>query len=297
MSKKKKEAALLSVLAAVVLTSFKLVVGIITGSLGILSEALHSALDLVAAVVTYFSVRVSDKPADRDHNYGHGKVENLSALIETLLLLITCVWVVYEALHRLISGNTHIEVSVWSFVIVIGSIVIDVNRSRMLYKVAKETNSQALEADALHFRTDIWSSMVVLLGLVFAKFDVFWADSVAAIAVALIILSVSYKLGKKAVDVLLDKAPETSLDVARQIIKDHPQVLDYHGLKARTAGADTFIKVNIHLDPELKLIDVHTLCDAIEKEIQERIPRSEIYIHTEPHEPSHTTSESGDDLK
>jgi cation diffusion facilitator family transporter len=215
MSKEKRAAALMSVVAAVFLTGFKLLIGLLTGSLGILSEALHSALDLVAAVVTFFSVRVSDKPADREHNYGHGKVENLSALIETMLLLITCVWIIYEAINRLVSGNTHIEISVWSYVVVVSSIIIDVNRSRMLYKVARKHNSQALEADALHFSTDIWSSAVVLLGLICAQFGVYWADSVAALAVAVIVLSVSYRLGKRAVDVLLDKAPVDTVPYLR----------------------------------------------------------------------------------
>jgi cation diffusion facilitator family transporter len=148
------------------ITGFKLIIGLLTGSLGILSEALHSALDMVAAVITYFSVRMSDKPADREHNYGHGKIENLSALIETLLLLITCIWIIYEAIHRLTSGQTVIEVTVWSYVVVISSIVIDFTRSRALLRVAKKHNSAALEADALHFSTDIWSSTVVLFGLI-----------------------------------------------------------------------------------------------------------------------------------
>jgi len=148
MEKKKKRVALLSVLAAILLTGLKLVVGLLTGSIGILSEALHSALDMVAAVITYFAVSVSDKPADKDHNFGHGKVENLSAFIETLLLLVTCVWIISEALHRLTSGETMIEVTFWSFAVVITSIVIDFSRARALKKVAKETNSQALEADA-----------------------------------------------------------------------------------------------------------------------------------------------------
>ena len=147
----KKNVAGLSVIAAVFLTVFKLVVGIMTGSLGILSEALHSGLDLIAAVITWFAVRVSDKPADIDHQYGHGKIENLSALIETILLLVTCIWIVYEAMSRLLSGNTHIEVTVWSYIVVVSSIVIDFSRSRALSRVAKKHNSQALEADALHF--------------------------------------------------------------------------------------------------------------------------------------------------
>ena len=151
MVKEKKRVALFSVFAAIFITGFKLIIGILTGSLGILSEALHSGLDLVAAIITYFSVQISDKPADKEHNYGHGKVENFSALIETLLLLITCVWIIYEAIQRLTSGNTHIEINAWSYIVVISSIIIDATRSRALYKVAKKHNSQALEADALHF--------------------------------------------------------------------------------------------------------------------------------------------------
>ena len=156
MQKEKLNVAFFSVLAAVFLTGFKLVIGLLTGSLGILSEALHSGLDMVAAVITYFSVRVSDKPADKQHNFGHGKIENFSALVETFLLLITCVWIIYEAMIRLITGKTHIEVSIWSFIVVICSIIIDISRSRALSRVAKKYNSQALEADALHFSTDIW---------------------------------------------------------------------------------------------------------------------------------------------
>ncbi len=287
MIKEKKRVALLSVLAAVFLTAFKLVVGILTGSLGILSEALHSALDLVAAVITYFSVKISDKPADKEHNYGHGKVENFSALMETILLVITCVWIVYEALNRLINGNTEIEVNIWSYIVVISAIIIDIQRSRKLYKVARKYNSQALEADALHFSTDIWSSSVVLLGLICANFGYFYADSIAALLVAIIVLFVSFKLGKKAVDVLLDKAPQDTIKKVEDVLASYPEVKDFHGLKVRTAGADTFIKFNIHLEPESSLKSVHELCDDIETRISSLIPRSEVYIHAEPQDITH----------
>ncbi len=297
MEKEKKRVAALSVFAAVFLTGFKFIVGILTGSLGILSEALHSALDMVAAVITYFSVRISDKPADRDHNYGHGKIENFSAFIETILLVITSVWIIYEAVHRLATGKTEIEVSVWSYVVVISSIVIDITRSRALSKVAKKYNSQALEADALHFSTDIWSSAVVLFGLIFAQFGIFLADSVAALIVALIVLFVSYRLGKKAIDVLLDKAPVETIGEVKQILKTYPEIIDYHNLKVRTAGADTFIKFNIHVEPEATLLYVHELCDKIEKELQNKIPRSEVYIHAEPQEANHIKTETRDSFE
>jgi cation diffusion facilitator family transporter len=292
MVKEKKRVALVSVLAAVFLTSFKLIIGLLTGSLGILSEALHSGLDLVAAVITYFSVRISDKPADKEHNYGHGKIENFSAFIETILLLITCAWIIYEAVGRLVSGRTHIEVNVWSYVVVVSSIVIDIGRSRALYKVARKHNSQALEADALHFSTDIFSSAVVLFGLICANLGLYSADSVAALLVALIVLFISYKLGKKAVDVLLDKAPADTTGKVQKVLETYPEVKHFHSLKIRTAGADTFIKFNIHVDPDSNLKQVHELCDRIEKELTTKIPRCEVYIHAEPQDTSHIQTEA-----
>ncbi|MEJ2556675.1 MAG: cation diffusion facilitator family transporter, partial [Anaerolineae bacterium] len=163
--KEKRSAALSSVLAAVLLTGLKLVVGLLTGSLGILAEAAHSGLDLVAALVTFFAVRLSDRPPDKRHLYGYGKVENLSALVETLLLLVTCIWIIYEAIERLFFKSVEIEASFWAFGVMAVSIVVDISRSRILYRAARKHNSQALEADALHFSTDIWSSSVVIVGL------------------------------------------------------------------------------------------------------------------------------------
>ncbi len=296
MIKEKKRVALISVFAAIVLTGSKLIIGLLTGSLGILSEALHSGLDLVAAVITYISVSISDKPADRNHNYGHGKIENLSALVETILLLITCAWIIYEAVSRLVLGKTHIEVNIWSYIVVISSIIIDINRSRMLSKAAKKHNSQALEADALHFSTDIWSSAVVLFGLICANFGFYFADSVAALGVAIIVLFVSYQLGKRSIDVLLDTAPQNTINIVEQILATFSEVKKYHSLKVRTGGADTFIKFNIHLDPDLSLRQVHELCDKIENTLKALISRSEIYIHAEPQDLSHTLTEENETL-
>jgi cation diffusion facilitator family transporter len=294
MIKEKRRVAFLSVLAAVFLTTFKFITGILTGSLGILSEALHSGLDLIAAVITFFSVRVSDKPADREHNYGHGKIENFSALIETILLLITCAWIIMEAVERLKTGRTHIEVTIWSYIVVISSIIIDTTRSRALYKVAKKHNSQALEADALHFSTDIWSSTVVLFGLICADLGLFVADSIAALVVAVIVLFVSYRLGRRAVDVLLDRAPQDIIEKVKKILNKYPEILHYHSLKARSSGADTFIKFNIHLKPFLSLRRVHEICDRLEAEIRNIIPRSEIYIHAEPQDLNHIRDDEND---
>ncbi|MFT4072894.1 MAG: cation diffusion facilitator family transporter [Dysgonamonadaceae bacterium] len=281
-TQEKKRVAISSILASIFLTGFKFVVSIMTGSLGLLSEALHSCLDLVATIVTYFSVRISDKPADREHHFGHGKVENMSAFIQTILLLITCAWIIYEAIHRLITNNIEIEVNVWSYIVVISSIVIDISRSRALTKVAKKHNSQALEADALHFSTDIWSSAVVLLGLICSNFGFYYADLIAAIFVAFIVLHVSYTLGRKAIDILLDKAPLQSQKYVTDILDNHTEIKEYHNLKLRTAGADTFVSFNIHLDPRMSFTAMHAFCDELEKEIQEKIARCEVYIHAEP---------------
>jgi cation diffusion facilitator family transporter len=274
----------ISVFAAIFLTGFKLVIGLLTGSLGILSEALHSALDLIAAVITYFTVRISDKPADKHHHFGHGKTENFSALLETILLIITCVWIVYEAVNRLVSGNTHIQVTVWSYVVVITSIVVDVSRSRALYKVARKYNSQALEADALHFSTDIWSSAVVLVGLLCANFGFYAADSIAALGVAIIVLTVSYRLGKRAINVLLDRSPVTLSDEITSIIQLIPEVLYFHDLKVRVAGADTFVNVTIHLDPGLNITEAHAISHKVDSVICTRIERCEVHVHYEPAE-------------
>ena len=284
MKDEKRQIAGISVFAAIFLTGFKLVIGLITGSLGLLSEAMHSGLDLMAAVITYFSVRISDRPPDEDHHYGHGKIENISALAETVLLVITCVWIIFEAIHRLISGKTHIEVTIFSYIVVVTSIIIDYSRARALHRVAKKYNSQALEADAMHFSTDIWSSLVVLAGLICARFGYYFADSVAAFAVALIVLGISFRLGKRAIDVLLDKSPTDILDKIENVLKKTDEITRYHDLKIRTAGADTFIEVNIHVTPGLSITSAHTISHAVEKLIQTAIPRSEVHIHIEPEE-------------
>jgi cation diffusion facilitator family transporter len=281
MNEKRKVAGW-SVFAAIFLTSFKFIIAILTGSLGLLSEALHSGLDLIAAVITYFSVKLSDKPPDKEHNYGHGKIENFSAFVETILLFVTCIWIIYEAIHRMVTGKVEIEVNIWSYIVVITSILIDITRSKALYRVAKKYNSQALEADALHFSTDIWSSSVVLLGLVCAHFGLYFADPVAALIVALIVFFISYRLGKRSMDVLLDKAPAESVKKINEILAGFPEIKHYHDLKIRTAGADTFVKLNVHLQPDLPLDNVHEICDRIEEEIRKNIPRCEVFVHPEP---------------
>jgi cation diffusion facilitator family transporter len=209
-------------------------------------------------------------------------VENLSALIETILLLITCVWIIYEAVKRLVTGNLEIEVNVWSYIVIGSSIIIDITRSRALKKAAIKHNSQALEADALHFSTDVWSSSVVLLGLVCAHFGFFYADSVAALMVAVIVISVSYRLGKRSIDVLLDKTPKDVLERINESLKEVPGVLHYHDLRIRTSGADTFVDLNIHVDPTLSIEQAHEISHYVQEMIQSRVQRCTVHVHEEP---------------
>jgi len=284
LKEEKSRVAFYSVLAAVALTSFKIIVGVWTNSLGILSEALHSGLDLIAALITLFAVRVSDKPADKTHNYGHGKVENMSALVETLLLFITCIWIIKEAVARLVTGKVEIEVTFWSFAVVIVSIAIDFSRSRALARVAKKHNSQALEADALHFSTDIWSSSVVLLGLVCAGFGFLFADAIAALFVALIVIYVSYRLGRKSIDALLDRTPEEAVSKINAVLKAAQGITRYHDLRVRTMGAGVHVEINIHVTPKISIEEAHRISHDVEHEIMNVIERCEVHIHIEPEE-------------
>jgi cation diffusion facilitator family transporter len=284
LKEEKSRVAFFSVLAAILLTTFKIVVGLLTNSLGILSEALHSGLDLVAAVITLFAVRVSDKPADKTHNYGHGKVENLSALVETLLLFITCFWIINEAISRLTTDKQEIQVTFWSYAVVIVSIAIDFSRSRALSRVAKKHNSQALEADALHFSTDIWSSSVVLLGLICANFGFLSADAIAALFVALIVIYVSYKLGKRSIDALLDRTPEESVSKIEAVLQSAKHITRFHDLRVRTMGADTLVEINIHVTPGITINEAHKISHDVEHEIMGVIERCEVHIHIEPEE-------------
>ena len=281
----KFKVTLLSVFAALFLTAIKFIVGISTNSLGILSEALHSGLDLVAALITFFAVRIADKPADKQHNFGHGKVENFSALIEAILLLATCGWIIHEAIKRLTGHGEEVSVTVWSYIVVILAIVVDLWRAGALKRVAKKYNNQAIEADALHFSTDILSSLVVLIGLIFAqiggKFMI--ADSIAGLIVAVIVIVVSIQLAKRAVDSLLDAAPPAITQTAREILNSSSEILGYHDLKVRSSGEGYFIMVSLHLNSELTLKQAHDISDRVERQIKEAIKfPATVDIHIEP---------------
>ncbi|MCX7829660.1 MAG: cation diffusion facilitator family transporter, partial [Acidobacteria bacterium] len=212
---RKVKTALISLFASLFMTLGKGTVGFLTGSLGIISEALHSLLDFFATALTLFAVSKSSKPPDEEHTFGHGKIENVSALFETLLLVFTSSWVIYEGINRLVSAHKEIIVNTWSYSVILASIAIDLWRSRALYKTAKETKSAALEADALNFTSDIGSSFVVLIGLFSTQIGFKQADSIAAMVVSLIVLYISFRLGMKSINTLIDTVPIGTLSKIR----------------------------------------------------------------------------------
>ena len=286
MQREKKAVALHSVWAAIGITTLKIVVGLTTGSLGILSEAAHSGLDLVAAVVTLFSVRVSDKPADAEHQYGHGKVENFSAFIETGLLLLTCVWIVYEALRRLFFHQRHIYPSVWAFVVMGISIMVDIWRSRQLRIIAERYDSQALLADALHFSTDVWSSSVVILGLALVMAGDHWsipwlgtADPVAALVVAAIVVQVSWRLSRQTVDALLDAAPS---GIRTRIIAELYRVdgvLEVDRVRIRRGGSKYFVDVSVAMSRTVTFQKSEQVSTEVAERIRELLPGADVVVN------------------
>ncbi len=278
----KRWAALTSLFAAVGLTAFKLIVGILTGSLGILAEAAHSGLDLVAALMTFLAVRVSGRPPDRTHLYGHHKVENLSALFETFLLLATCAWIVREAIHRLVSHTGAVEVTFWSFAVMVVSIVVDASRSRVLFRTAEKYKSQALEADALHFQTDIWSSSVVIVGLISAKLGFQAGDAFAALGVSAVVVWVSFQLGRRTVDALLDTAPAGMEQRVAAVVEAIPGVRDCHNIRIRESGPMMFIDLHVLVDGAQSLTEAHDLTELIESAIHRIAPGADVTVHPEP---------------
>ena len=285
----KRRAALSSVSAAVFLTSIKIVVGVTTCSLGILAEAAHSALDLVAALATFLAVRLADRPADEQHRYGHGKIENFSALIETVLLLVTAAWIIYEAIKRLFFHSDKVDASVWAFVVMGLSVGVDSVVSQVLFRAAKTHHSQALEADALHFSTDIWSSSVVIVGLIGVKLGEWFpalsfldkADAVAAIIVAIIVIFVSLQMGRRTVLALLDTAPEGLSDTIKGAVEAVPGVVECHRVRVRSSGPYLFVDAHVALAGDPPLSAAHDIVLNIESAIHQLTARADIVVHAE----------------
>jgi cation diffusion facilitator family transporter len=290
-SREKRSAALLSVGSAVVLVSLKTFLVLRTGSLGVLSEALHSGLDLIAAIITLLSVRVADQPADERHLYGHGKFENFSAFVETGLLALTALYIIYEAFARLFFRSVHIQPSLTAIFVLLIALLIDITRARALTRVAKKYSSEALEADALHFSTDVWSTIVVIIGIALVWAGETWnlpsliyADALSGLTVAAVVLWLGARLGRRTLDALLDVAPEGLQQEIARAVAGMDGVLDVDRVRVRRAGNRHFVDATVSVPRTASLEQVHALSDAIEKRIGEIVP-SDVMVHAEPRAP------------
>jgi cation diffusion facilitator family transporter len=288
-SAEKRRVALHSMLAAAAMTLLKLAAGLFSGSLGVLSEAAHSALDLAGATLTFFSVRVSDKPADEDHTYGHGKIENVSSLAEAALMAVSCAWIIWEAVARIVNHTMILHHSVWPVLVLTTSIGVDFWRSRQLLAVAQRTGSPALATDAFHFASDIWSTLAVLVGLgaswAGSHFDIRWlryADPVAAIVVSVMILRLTLHLTRETVAVLMDEIPA---DTRRQIVSEVeqvPGVLAVEQARVRRAGAGHFADLTLALPRRSTFEHTGELVRAATDAVHRALPEADVVIHTVP---------------
>jgi cation diffusion facilitator family transporter len=279
----KEKAALGSIAASAALTAAKAIVGLLTGSLAILSEAGHSLIDLSATVLTYFAVRISGKPADAEHQYGHGKVESVTALAETALLFLLTGVVVWEAVQRLRGAQTHaVAATAAAFAVIIGSIIVDFFRARTLRRVAQETSSEALDADALHFSSDMWSSVAVLIGLGGVALGYPLSDAIAAVAVAVFICIAGWRLGRRTIDTLTDTAPVGVSEQVSAIAREMPGVVAVERVRARPAGAVLFVDLCVGVSRTLPLDRVAAIADGLTRAIRAALPQAEVTITTEP---------------
>jgi len=280
---KKVSTARLSVFSNSLLIVLKVMVGLVSGSVSILSEAIHSAMDLVASIVAWFSVRISDTPADEQHPYGHGKFENISGVIEALLIFVAAFWIIYEAVKKIIHPSD-VEKIGYGFLVMLVSAGVNLLVSRRLYRVAKETESVALEADALHLKTDVYTSVGVATGLLLIYFTgIFLFDPIIAILVAVMILKESYELFSRAYAPLLDKSlPSGEVEQISAIIRQYcTDGISFHDLRTRKAGNYKYIDFHLNLDPEMTVRHAHELCDRIEEAIKRSVEPAEVTIHVE----------------
>jgi cation diffusion facilitator family transporter len=279
----KERVALSSIAISAGLTVAKGIVGLFSGSLAVLSEAAHSLIDLFATIITYFAVRVSGMPADAEHHYGHGKVESVAALAATALLFGLALYVIWEAANRLLIGSTHpVEATYWAFAVVGASIVVDFFRARLLYRVASETSSQALEADALHFGSDMWSSLSVLVGLGGVAAGLQWADAAAALVVAVFICIAGWRLGRRTIDTLTDTAPVGAAERISAIARKVKGVVTVDRVRVRPVGASLFVETAVGVSRTLPLDRVSQVEKEIAQAIRADIANAEVTVITTP---------------
>jgi cation diffusion facilitator family transporter len=283
MQSEKERVALTSIALSAGLTVSKAAVGLVSGSLALLSEAAHSAIDCVATIMTFFAVRISGKPADDEHHYGHGKVESITALAETALLFVLSGVVIWEAVSRLFGGHGHaVEATIWAFAVIMASVVIDFFRARLLYRVAKDTGSEALEADALHFSSDMWSSIAVLIGLGAVAMGYPWADSAAALVVAVFVCLAGWRLGRRTIDTLTDTAPPGAAQTITSAAEQVSGVVAVERVRARPAGNKLFTDIVLAVNRGLPLDQVEQVKRQAADAVREALPRAEVNIATAP---------------
>lgn len=291
VTQKKVAVAVLSILSNSTLVALKLVVGLIIGSVSILSEAIHSGVDLVAAVIAYASVRRSGEPADHEHPFGHGKFENLSGAVEALLIFVAAIWIIYEAVHKLLFPKP-LDAPALGVLIMFVSAGANLVVSKMLFKVGKDTDSIALMADGWHLMTDVYTSAGVMVGLaliwigeaLFPSLNLEWLDPIAALLVALLILKAAWKLTSESVGDLMDVSlsDEEEQWIRVTIPGVSPLVRGYHGLRTRKSGPYRFIELHLIVDARMSVADSHGIADTLEARIRERFPHGDVTIHIEP---------------
>ncbi len=277
----KERVALASVVAAIGLVVTKITIAIWTNSLSVLSEALHSSIDLIAAFVTLAAVRMAERPADADHHYGHEKVESLSSLFETALLFVTCGWITYEAINRLFFP-VPVDITYVAIGVMVFSIIVDFTRSRALHKMAKRYKSQALEADAIHFSTDLISSIVVIIGILFTMLGYRTFDAIAALGVAAITAVIGYRLWKRSIHTLMDGAPD---GISELVADEAMRVREIRGVdqvRVRETGPKVYIDCTVFIDKVVPLEQAHRVTDEFTKRIKDRVDNAVIMVNAEP---------------
>jgi cation diffusion facilitator family transporter len=278
----KRRVVIVSFFASFIMTVTKFAAGIVSGSLGILSEAIHSLIDMGATAVTWFAVSYADQPPDEEHHYGHAKAESVAALVETGLLFLTTGWIVYEAVRRLLGEAHAVEVTWWAVSVVAGSIIIDFWRSRSLSRVAAQTSSEALEADALHFSSDMWSSFCVLGGLAGVWLGFPMADAFAALVVAVFVALAGWRLAQRTLNTLLDRAPDGATADIRAIIDQMPGVLNLTSLRIRPAGPTLFTSIVVEVPRTTPVDNIVKLKDSLAEKVRARFPNSDITVTANP---------------
>ena len=281
-AERKERVALSSIAASAGITVAKLIAGLLSGSLALVSEAMHALVDTGATVLTYLAVRTANKPPDEEHHYGHGKFESLAALAETIVLFVLATVVVMQAASRLMSGEHEFVPTKLAFAVLILSIIVDLNRVRALRRVARETGSQALAADAIHFASDMVGSALVLVGFLAALMGFKYADPLAALGVALFIAIAGWRLGRRTIDTLLDKAPEGLADRLRQIVAATPGVVEVTQMRIRPGGTEMFAEAAVVISRTLPLPHVARLKERIAEAVARAHPDVSLSVNTTP---------------